>query len=124
MREAASRGCQNGLLRSHDLKKHLYSGEGPMTKSLKRGKKLDTILSEVNAIKIQLRKLIRQQTALSDEITKLARLMPSRKRENTNRQRQQVGKLAQKKKGPMRPVLVQTSKETTPHHPDAADLRD
>ena len=74
-----------------------------MTKSLKRGKKLDTILSEVNAIKIQLRKLIRQQTALSDEITKLARLMPSRKRENTNRQRQQVGKLAQRKRAPCDP---------------------
>ena len=84
-----------------------------MTKLVKKGKKLDSILAEVTAIKSQLRKLIKQQAALTDGITKLGRLKANRKPRKISQPRPQARKRV-KKKTPTRPVLVQTSEAVRP----------
>jgi len=84
-----------------------------MTKLVKKGKKLDSILAEVTAIKSQLRKLIKQQAALTEEITKLRRLELNRKPKKTSQSRSSARKSV-KKKAPARPVLVQTSEAVRP----------
>ncbi len=80
-----------------------------MAKSIGKGKKLDLIVSDVATIKSQLKKLVKQQVELAEEIAKLARSLSSRKTVKAVTPRVSSDNPTKKKQASTRRVVMQTS---------------
>ena len=90
-----------------------------MAKKMSKGKKLDVVVREIAALKVQIKKLVALQTALSGQLSKLAGAMAGPTPKKPAAGAKAPSKPSTKRTARAAPVLVRTS-EPAPHTGRAA----